>query len=67
MSPYSVIVSTDSRLKTTDAWVVVPGYRVIHSLREKLEDGGVTNLFKDDLYAQVLPSRKISNNVKTNL
>ena len=37
-SAHSVIVSNESRLKTTDAWVEVPGYRVIHSVREKHEN-----------------------------
>ena len=36
----------------------VPGYRAIHSLREKREAGGVMILFRDDLDAEELPNLK---------
>ena len=58
-SAYSAAVLTVSRLKTSDALVEVPGYRAVHSLRDKRESGVVIILFKDDLYAEELPNLKL--------
>lgn len=58
---FSVIILTETWLRSTHDWMEMPGYEAFHSVREGRMGGGVTALVRSDLSAEIMPNVTINN------